>query len=271
MLKRNSCRSKGFTLIELLVVIAIIALLLAILLPTLNIAKEKAANVVCLSNLNNMGKAWYDYTTENDQKMVVGYTDRESDHWVNAPETDSGSPVGYSASSEHEKINGIKKGALYPYLESHKIYHCRSDKRSKAPPVKGGSGVGGYRSYSIAGGMNGHDWPYPVGTVSINKITKLRSSETKYVFIEEMDGRGGNAGSWVLYFDQQKWIDPLAVWHNNASTFAFADSHAENHKWLGQGTIQMSIDQTFYYEPVSDKDIEDLEYMQRGYARKGRQ
>jgi len=258
---------KAFTLIELLVVIAIIALLIAVLVPALKIAKEKAAAVVCLTNMNSMGKAWYTYTSDNDQEMVCGFTDRANYHWVNAPIRDDGSNVGYNASEVNEKINGIRQGALYPYLKNPKIYHCRSDKRSKTNPKKGGSGKGGYRSYSIAGGMNGHDWPYPAGTV-LKKHTQLMSSESKYVFVEEMDGRGGNQGSWVLYFDQVKWIDPLAIWHNNASTFAYADGHADLHKWLGKGTIQMSIDQTFYYVPVSDQDKEDLVYMQKGYAHK---
>ena len=50
-------RSKGFTLVELLVVVAIIALLVSILLPTLNRARELAKRAICQSQLNGVGKA----------------------------------------------------------------------------------------------------------------------------------------------------------------------------------------------------------------------
>jgi len=47
----------GFTLIELLVVIAIIALLMAILMPALNLAREQGKRAVCLSHLRQLNMA----------------------------------------------------------------------------------------------------------------------------------------------------------------------------------------------------------------------
>jgi prepilin-type N-terminal cleavage/methylation domain-containing protein len=70
MKKRNRLHHKAFTLIELLVVIAIIALLLAILMPALQIAKKKAAAAVCLVNTRNLSLAWYMYAQENDGKIM---------------------------------------------------------------------------------------------------------------------------------------------------------------------------------------------------------
>jgi len=57
---------KAFTLIELLVVIAIIALLVAILLPSLSRAKDLAKRAVCGANINSAGKAIYLYASQKD-------------------------------------------------------------------------------------------------------------------------------------------------------------------------------------------------------------
>src|SRR4051794_20248201 len=67
----NSTR-RGFTLIELLVVIAIIAVLAALLLPSLVSAKDKAPRVVCLSNLRQIALAIHGYASDYSGRIPYG-------------------------------------------------------------------------------------------------------------------------------------------------------------------------------------------------------
>lgn len=79
-------KKKGFTLIELLVVIAIIALLLAILMPSLGKAKIIAQKVVCKSTLRQWGFIWSMYLEDYDSKFNTGQTTTSgaSGHWMTA-------------------------------------------------------------------------------------------------------------------------------------------------------------------------------------------
>lgn len=62
----------GFTLVELLVVIGIIALLVSILLPSLNRARESAQRAACLSNLRSAMQMIHLYATDNKDQIPLG-------------------------------------------------------------------------------------------------------------------------------------------------------------------------------------------------------
>jgi len=67
---------RAFTLIELLVVISIISMLMAIMLPCLGYARERAKRVACMANLRSIGQGIYVYANDNDGRLIPG------DHWV---------------------------------------------------------------------------------------------------------------------------------------------------------------------------------------------
>ena len=90
-------RYKGFTLIELLVVIAIIAVLMAILFPALNRAREQGRRAVCLNHLKTLTFAWTMYIDENDDKIVNGEA-----YW--APNAEPSAPVPTSGPHKGEQF-----------------------------------------------------------------------------------------------------------------------------------------------------------------------
>jgi prepilin-type N-terminal cleavage/methylation domain-containing protein/prepilin-type processing-associated H-X9-DG protein len=250
--------AEGFTLIELLVVIAIIALLMAIIMPALHAAKEIAATAVCLSNQKQLGTAYYVYAGENDGNLADGVPANTADGWetvtvgtktykvhgfVAEPKNQSG---GFANDTLEDKIRGFELGAIWPYLEAHKVYNCPMDKRWLRPPTDTANArgtIGGYRSYSIGAVLSAHGYN-ETGTQE-NKVTVMKYSDivspgSKIVFIEEADGSGFNHFTWNLYLGQQRYWDPIAIWHNGSSTFSFADGHADKFKWTDDVMIDMA-------------------------------
>ena len=74
-------RRNGFTLVELLVVIGIIALLISILLPSLNKARQQANKAACLSNLHNIAVAMAMYTAQYKGGLPEGVGKSGQDTW----------------------------------------------------------------------------------------------------------------------------------------------------------------------------------------------
>ena len=136
----------GFTLIELLVVIAIIAILTAILMPTLNKAREQGKRAACLNNLRQLQLAWGLYADENDEKIVNGEAYDGEDGRAPIPTSGphrrehwwTGDDVAPGYMSQAEKLPpavqlmAIRAGALYPYIKTVNadILHSRFYERS---------------------------------------------------------------------------------------------------------------------------------------------
>jgi len=241
-------RGTGFTLIELLVVIAIIAILMSILMPALQRVREQGKRVVCLSNLKQLQLSWHMYTDEADGAIVNGAASwmgpRKENPWAWIPGRDW---------SERSARTEFERGALYEYCSTPKILKCPT-------------GIPGeWATYAIVDAMNGHAWGgnLPKG-VWVRRRSQIRQPSRRSVFIDE--GRL-SFGSWTVFYDQERWWDPVPLRHGHGTTFSFVDGHAESRRWTDKRTIEMA-EMSWGTDPVTGfqlehPDNEDLRWVQR--------
>jgi prepilin-type N-terminal cleavage/methylation domain-containing protein len=181
MLKR-----KAFTLIELVVVISIIALLISILMPALNKAREQAAGSVCLGNQKALLMGWLMYADDNDGLLVgprvswntvnswgiVGGEGGRKEQWAEPAQDEAG--VWLDAQNrdditDKDRYRGIEQGDIWKYVKALDVYHCLGDPRWRKGPYPSNP----FRSYSITYAFGPSHFSGPSGKWAITKLNNI--------------------------------------------------------------------------------------------------
>jgi prepilin-type N-terminal cleavage/methylation domain-containing protein len=250
-------KTRAFTLIELLVVIAIIAVLMAILMPALSRARDQAKRIHCLNNVKTLTFAWMLYKDDNDDLLVGGMPGRTVDAWMFGPR-------GSDPDHLEQCMEGIRAGKLYEYAKNVNVYRCPSDDRDKR------EGMYTFGSFSVSGGMNGEELEW--SNRHLIKYGEIKKPSESLVFVEEIDPRGWNLGSWVVSKDfGNNWIDPVAIWHSkNRSTMSFADGSSVMHTWVNESTKEIAMraawgDTGVFNNSPPAEERDDLRFMQKRY------
>lgn len=245
-------RLRGFTLIELLVVIGIIALLISILLPALNKAREQAKQVKCASNLRQMGEAMIMYI--NDWKYYPG---------CYASDSGGGNPFACWPSRLRLYMGGLNEAFHCPSQEMWSAWKVIGVP-SGAPATLSDEGYGykfgeqllyatgtstyagipfsyGYNDWgatqSLQGtipttmqGLGGDQWPISVGGVTYTN-RQLKASRVKVaaemIAIADNGGPGHVPGTWDYNIDPtpgQRDQAPGNI-HSNGANVLFCDGH----------------------------------------------
>jgi prepilin-type N-terminal cleavage/methylation domain-containing protein len=139
----NERRPTAFTLIELLVVIAIIAILAAMLLPALSMAKANALKTTCTGNLKEMGVAFHLYALDNGDVVSFanwdgGTAEQPGGGWLYTV-TDGAIPDPFVKPWSIEGDAAWKTGQWFNDVPNHNSFLCPVDIQSKdyepAPPT----------------------------------------------------------------------------------------------------------------------------------------
>jgi len=244
----------GFTLIELLVVIAIIAVLAALLLPALTRARMQAQGIQCLNNTRELTQACLFYAHEHDDQLpynmgMAGTSFRSDLNWVNNVMT-------WDLSPDNTNLATITGASLGPYSVSTGIYRCPSDD-VLSPKQRAAGWDARIRSYSM-NAMIGNAGDFSTNGFNVNnpdyiqffKVTQIPRPTEIFVFLDEhpdsiddgyfldkaVDTTYAASGYWGS--SSAQWIDLPATYHNNATTFSYADGHGQLHRWTQPNTYR---------------------------------
>jgi prepilin-type N-terminal cleavage/methylation domain-containing protein len=243
-------KRKGFTLVELLVVIAIIALLMAILMPALNRARELGRRAVCLGNLKQLALAWVMFADENDGDLVDGRAGAAIPG--TNPTIYSGwvGDVPAAGNDTRAQIVRIRDGTLWEFLKNAKVYRCPAGEVNKM------------QNYAIVDAMNGVKQNKTVADqVWANNRGDLSKTQKQLVFLDI--GKVRNS-SYHVHYDLPNWHDPPSVRHRDGVTISYADAHSEYIKWKSiPETATWGRNEEGGNQPQSPEGIADLQMFQR--------
>ena len=206
---------KAFTLIELLVVIAVIAVLMAILMPALNRAREQGKRISCLSNVKQLAMGWILYADANDDLAVSASPDLTSDAWV----------MHANGDTKEEAEEHIRQGALYPYCPDVKLFRCPTGIRGEVV------------TYALPDSMNGYPGILGTEKLMVYRRSQVKRASERIVFLDE--GRL-SPNSWTLHYQEERWWDQITARHGDGTNFSFADGHSEYWKWKDPRTLDVA-------------------------------
>jgi prepilin-type processing-associated H-X9-DG protein len=248
----------AFTRKDIVVVLVCLIFLVINIGAISSSGRRHAKRAVCLTNLRQLMLAWTDYAGDNDGFIVngapLGFTACQAnpgtgDHADEIPWV--GRDWGYiynpgQPTLEECQESAIRDGALWPYCQDLKLYHCPTGYPESI------------RSYGIVDGMNGLQRSGTIAGVHwIKNMAQILNPTERLVFIDE---GWVTPDSYAVYFDRELWWENPPVRHGGGTSVSFADGHGEWHRWKGKWTVAKGTS-LYYTGPSRPGDPIDGEFI----------
>ena len=259
----NARRHNGFTVTELIVVVSIIALIIALIVPSIAKVRASTRTLRCLTNQRQLSQAAYAYATANAGRWASPRTNIKGTLWING--ADDYGPGGTQweprgtphcwvsaqdsnvVANQYEKVSALEQGVLWPYTGTVATY-VSPDEPTNPYALQNPGANTRVRSYSFNACLGvtrpdefpNYDAPFTNPAVGVNvplsiynttTIATVKQPSRMLSTLVEDDNLSYNTHGWIINPqivgnpDRARgyWVDLPAPWRPDAITLTYVD------------------------------------------------
>ena len=271
--QHHARRHAGFTVTELIVVVSIIALIIALLVPSIAKVRASTRTLRCLTNQRQITQGAYAYATANAGRWASPRTDIAGTLWINGADDygvggTSGNPKGTphawvsaqgsNVTGLYEKISALEQGALWPYIGTVAAYVSPEEPTNPYALQNPGANTR-VRSYSFNAclgvtrpdELTNYDGAFknpdtgvtvPLSVYNTSTIATVKQPSRMLSTLVEDDSVQWNLHGWIIspQPSTRQWVDLPAPWRPDAVTMTYVDGSTQSYEMSNAAILELN-------------------------------